>query len=79
MQFMDEMAVMEMLFGDMAVIAEEWVDETDLDVEDDFGVGDPGFAFARGDYIEGLASDEFDVDLDLDFDDFIAYDIDEWS
>jgi hypothetical protein len=70
LQFMDEMAIMEMLFSDLAV-GEEWVDEHDLDAEDDFG--DAGLAFER-DYLSGLSSGEFDVDLDLDFDDDFGYD-----
>jgi E3 ubiquitin-protein ligase makorin len=66
-QFMDEMAIMEMLFSDLAV-REEWVDEDDLDGEDDFG--DQRLIFERD--LSGLEGSAFD--FDLDFDDDFGYD-----
>jgi hypothetical protein len=64
---MDEMAIMEMLFSDLAV-REEWVDEDDLDGEDDFG--DQRLIFERD--LSGLEGSAFD--FDLDFDDDFGYD-----
>jgi E3 ubiquitin-protein ligase makorin len=61
LQFMDEMAIMEMLFGDLAV-GGEWVDE------DDFG--DQHLIFERD--LSGVGVSDFD--LDLDFEDSFGYD-----
>jgi hypothetical protein len=69
LHFMDEIAIMEMLFSDLAV-GEEWVDEDDLDAEDDFG--DQHLIFERD--LSGPESSAFDFDLDLEFDDDFGYD-----
>jgi hypothetical protein len=58
---MEEIAIMQMLFNDLAV-GEEWVDDDDLDAEDDFG--DQHLIFERD--LVGLGGS----DLDLDDDDF---------
>ena len=67
LHFMDEIAIMEMLFSDLAV-GEEWVDEDDLDAEDDFG--DQHLIFESD--LVGLGGS--DLNLDLDFDDDFGYD-----
>jgi len=66
-QFLDEMAIMEMLFSDMAVAynsGDEWVDE-DEDEEDGFGFGDQHMGFEAG--FVGLGSSDFDDDFAYDW------------